>query len=157
MSPSPWLDPALPVDRLTPPQVAICTVYGEARSEPPEGIIAVAHVLAHRVAAGRFGSDLRAVCLQPFQFSCWNPVGGERNYQRVADLVRLLASGAPVTDPVVRQVAYLVHGVVDGYVRDTVKGATHYHTAALTPRPAWARDQVPVKQAGAHVFYAGVR
>ena len=156
----PWLAPDVQADLagLTEAQVAICTLYGEARSEPLEGIVAVANVLRNRVQDGRWGADYRAVCLAPWQFSCWTPVGGQRNYERVLALVRQMRAATPITDAGVRELTYIMHGVLrDGWLRDTVRGATHYHVAAMQPRPAWAQTVAPVKQVGHHVFYTGIR
>src|SRR5512134_3045692 len=55
------------------------TVYGEARGEPHEGRLAVAHVILNRARAGGwFGAGVSEVCLQ---FSCWNP--GDPNRPRL--------------------------------------------------------------------------
>ncbi len=155
----PWIRPDLAVmlGGLTEEQVAVCTVYGEARSEPPEGIIAVAWAIRHRVESGRWGATYQSVCLAPWQFSCWSVKGGEGNHQRVVALVEQMARGVPVDEAAAKQVAFLTHGVIKGYLKDTIKGAMHYHTVSLTPRPKWAQSVVPVAQRGAHVFYAGVK
>lgn len=156
---SPWIAPALQkqLDELTEAQVFIATLYGEVRSEPVEGIVAVAAVVRNRVNDGRWGKDYRRACLAPWQFSCWNPVGGVRNHDKVAALVKQMSERMSVTDPQVRELAYLAHGFLGGFLRDPVSGATHYHVATMQPRPKWARDQVPVAQKGHHVFYAGIR
>src|SRR5262249_10289780 len=61
------------------------TVYGEARCEPPEGQLAVAHVILNRVqSAVRWGSNIGEVCLKRWQFSCWNP--GDRNRELLSRL-----------------------------------------------------------------------
>ena len=46
------------------------TLYFEARGEKPHGLRAVATVIYNR--AQNTGKTFDAVCLQPFQFSCWN-------------------------------------------------------------------------------------
>jgi len=153
----PWIAPALPVDALTDAQVFIVTLYGEARSEPVEGIVAVGSCVRNRVQDGRWGKDYRAVCLAPWQFSCWSPKGGVRNFDRVSALVRTMAEKKVITDTVVRELTYLAHGFIANFIRDTVKGATHYHVATMQPRPRWAQDVMPVVQRASHVFYAGVK
>lgn len=45
------------------------TLYFEARGENPRGLQAVATVIYNR--AKNTGKTFEAVCLQPFQFSCW--------------------------------------------------------------------------------------
>ena len=57
--------------RLSDLEVTLVTLFGEARGEPVEGLIAVGSVIRNRVKAARFGSTYRAVCLARWQFSCW--------------------------------------------------------------------------------------
>jgi hypothetical protein len=58
------------------------TVFGEARGEPYQGRLAVAHVILNRVRAGGwFGASVSEVCLKRWQFSCWNP--GDPNRARL--------------------------------------------------------------------------
>ena len=151
-----WIAPDLPVAALSDEQIVVCTVYGEARAEPSEGQIAVAWVIRHRQQA-KPGATLTGVCLAPWQFSCWNPAGGAKNAAVVAALVRRMAAGEAITDPAAVQTAFLVHGVLKGYLPDPVKGATHYHTVSLQPRPKWAQAIQPIAQKGSHLFYAGVK
>lgn len=142
------------LDKLTEPQVLAVVLFGEARSEPIEGIVAVANVVRNRVAEKRwFGTTYREVCLKPWQFSCLNPLGGQKNYERVLALALHMASGTEVRDPLARQCIGVSLCVAQGYFLDSVKGANHYHTAVLMPRPTWAQDAIPVKQVASHVFY----
>jgi hypothetical protein len=48
------------------------TLYGEARSEGYEGILAVATVIFNRAKGDK--NEFAKVCLKPKQFSCWNDV-----------------------------------------------------------------------------------
>lgn len=140
--------------------VLACTLYGEARSEPTEGILSVACVIRNRVKAdlaqdGKpdwWGEGYRGVCLAPKQFSCWSPEGGAGNHAKVAQLVADLKVG-PVSDARYKECAWIATGVVNDWCRDTVKGATHYHTVSLMPRPVWAQPYTPVMQVHKHVFY----
>ncbi len=145
-------------------QVLACTLYGEARSEPLEGIIAVACVIRNRAqdTKGRWGKSIRDVCLQPKQFSCWNdgPLTTEKdgktihtNHGRLSTLVADLKAGVAPDDRF-KECAWVATGVVNNWNRDTVKGANHYHTASLIPRPAWAQEHAPIIQVKSHVFYA---
>lgn len=133
-------------------QVVAVTLYGECRSEPIEGQVAVGCVIRNRVGK-RFGKTFREVCLAPWQFSCFKPEGGKANYKKVLQLVELLARKEAVTDQPYKQCAYVAYGIVKDWIKDSVKGADHYHTAALTPRPAWAQKATPVIQVKSHVFY----
>jgi len=124
--------------------VLACTLYGEARSEPTEGILAVANVIRNRVNAQRaeWGEGYRGVCLKPELFSCWNDDGGG-NYAKLAQLVADLKVG-PVMDARYRECAWVATGVVNEWVRDTAHGADHYHTTARDPKPSWATGFVPL-------------
>lgn len=129
------------------------TLYGEARGEPISGQIAVGCTIRNRLndPKHRWGQSYRDICLQPKQFSCWND-GSDQNH---ADLMKaaslLLQKGDP--PPVLEQCAWIALGLVRGAILDTVKGANHYHTALLNPRPSWAQTYVPIKQVDHHVFY----
>ena len=53
------------------------TVWAEARGEPKEGQLAVAHVIWNRAKANKErwgGNSIAGVCRAPKQFSCWNNV-----------------------------------------------------------------------------------
>ena len=142
-------------------QVLACTLYGEARSEPTEGILAVACVIRNRVKADIggdtkpdwWGEGYRGVCLKKWQFSCWLPEGGAGNHQKLANLVEDLKQGK-ATDNRFKECAWIATGIVNEWGRDITNGADHYHVAGMTPRPAWAQAHLPIKQVAKHVFYA---
>ena len=135
-------------------QVLACTLFGEARSEPTEGIIAVGNVVKNRAqdAKHRWGTTIRGVCLQKWQFSCWVPEGGEGNYKRLAGLVADLKAG-PVSDSRYKECAWIATGIAKDWVRDNVSGANHYHHVSMLPRPKWAQAFVPKLQIKGHLFY----
>lgn len=140
--------------------ILACTLYGEARSESTESILAVACVVRNRVKAdlgndGKpdwWGEGYRGVCLKPWQFSCWHPEGGAGNYARMVKLVADLKVG-PVTEPRYTECAWIATGVINDWVRDVSMGADHYHQVSLTPRPSWAQAKTPIKQVGSHLLY----
>jgi N-acetylmuramoyl-L-alanine amidase len=140
------------IAKLDDVQVTAVTLYGEARSEPVEGQIAVASVIRNRVGK-RFGKTFRDVCLAPWQFSCWKVEGGKKNHERVMALVERLAKGETVEEQPYKQCAFVAYGIVHHWLNDSVAGADHYHTAAMQPRPKWAQKAVPLKQIAGHVFY----
>lgn len=147
-------------------QIVACTLYGEARSEPTEGILAVACVIRNRVKADLgsdtkpdwWGEGYKGVCLKPYQFSCWNdgPLVSDKgvltNHGKLAKLVADLKAG-PVTDARYKECAWIATGVVNDWGRDITNGADHYHVAGMMPRPDWARPRQPIKQVAKHVFY----
>lgn len=137
-------------------QVLACTLYGEARSELPDGILAVACVIRNRVNDKRWPDTFRGVCLQPWQFSCWHPEGGEGNHQKLAKLVADLKQGL-VTDSRFKECAWIAAGVLNDWVRDVTFGADHYHTMA-GKKPSWAEGFVPLNNIHQfprtkHLFY----
>lgn len=133
------------------------TLWGEARSEPVEGIIAVAHVIRNRQRQS--GRAWKTVVHQRLQFSCWWPQGGAANYERVIALGRKLVTGQAVTTAAWQECLWVAEGVMAGRVRDTVKGARHYLTTALltTDPPTWAKDGRVTAVIGRHAFLVGVK
>lgn len=135
------------------------TLWGECRSEPVEGVIAVASVIRTRAKRGaRLGAGYKAVCLKPKQFSCWNP-GTDANHVRLMQMAEKVAADYSVRstlvyDEVTRQIQYIAQGIMGGQILDRVKGADHYLTTDLFLKkpPAWARGQTPVCHVGAHSF-----
>ncbi len=157
---SDWLSPELrkAVDQLTDAQIVALVLYGEARSEPVQGVIAVGNVIRNRVRkAGWMGHDFKSVCTAKLQFSCLTPIGGAGNYKKVLQFAEKLAAKTQITNELERQCVWIATGIVGDYVVDQTKGATHYHTRNLTPRPKWAMGHVPVTQIAQHVFYNSVK
>ncbi len=155
-----WLDPEMQalVPQLTEPQRVSATLYGEARREPIEGLVAVASVIRNRVQKGGwFGTSYSDVCLKAHQFSCWSPAGGAKNYQRLLAFVQFLTRHVPVTNGAERQCIGVALCVMQDYFNDNVKQSTHYHVATMAPRPSWAQGVTPAVQKGGHVFYNTIR
>lgn len=146
------------VEQATEAQRVAATLWAEARSEPVQGIVAVANVIRNRAKKpGWWGDSYSGVCLAPNQFSCWTPAGGQRNYDRLLGVMQQFAAGTPITDPGLRECIGIAHLVIGDYLRDNTAGSTHYHTATMTPRPKWAKGHVPVVQCGGHSFYSTVK
>lgn len=57
---------------MTDAQVAARTLLGEAGDESFAGQQAVAAVIGNRLVLGRWGDTIKAVCLAPKEFSCWD-------------------------------------------------------------------------------------
>jgi hypothetical protein len=137
------------------------TMAGEARGEPVQGRIMVACIVRNRLAAGRWGDTVRAVCLAPAQFSCWWHYGGADNARATWALARLaveqFASVGRVADPLLRECVYLARGVLSGEIRDITRGATHYVTRELFRQrpPVWTSQARIVAEIGAHVCFVG--
>ncbi len=123
------------------------TIYGEARGElnKPEGgmqsLEAVAWVVRNRALQKRFGKSISNVCLQPWQFSCWN--NNDPNRPKLLNVT---------FDDKVFQTCYLTAtNVVFGKAEDCTFGADHYHTVRTAPY--WAKNAAPTVQIANHIFY----
>lgn len=151
------------VAQLTDLQTLALTLYGEARSEPIEGRIAIANVIRNRVSASRpsFGLSLKGVCLKAWQFSCWLPGGGKENYEHLMKIARQVWTEERQQHPapILRECFWIADGLIANQFRDNTEGATHYCTFKLWKEnpPAWTKGHRPVTTVGDHVFFAGVR
>lgn len=141
--------PDIPPDILADPaQVLARTLWGEARGEPVRGKEAVAAVVLNRVAraqarGGRYwwGGDIVAVCLKPWQFSCWNAADPNR--------AKLLA--VTEADAAFAACLRIARRAVAGSLTDPTAGATHYHARGI--HPPWAWRLAPCAEIGGHLFY----
>ena len=113
------------------------TLYLEARGEKPRGIRAVATVIYNR--AKNTGKTFEAVCLQPFQFSCWNA----SKTRKIAPKTRSDAKA---------------YGLCLAIEKELLTGNfeplgewTHYYNPRLCS-PKWARDGQNKTQIGNHIF-----
>ena len=129
------------------------TVWGEARGEPFLGRYAVACVVLNLVAfrpRGRafwWGGSIRAVCLKPWQFSCWNK--NDPNSRKIARL-----SLQTLVDSMCLQEA--VNAITKNASLDPTEGATHYHSIAIDKPGSWGEKIEYRTQVGSHVFYRRV-
>jgi N-acetylmuramoyl-L-alanine amidase len=142
---------------LTDHHALALTLWGEARSEPLEGRVAVANVVRNRLKSGRWGESYRDVCLWPWQFSCWKEQGGKENYFAVLKLARQLVNDEKPEDSTLRECLWIAHGMVGEWIRDSVNGATHYHTSDMNPKPYWTTGKTPICVVGKHMFYKGIK
>ena len=114
------------------------TIWREARSEGLAGMNAVAHVIANRGAASphnAWPSDVEQVCLQPWQFSCWNLTDPQRNlYPKDGDPQYAIAQRCPMMGD------------------DPTSGATAYFDVSILP-PPWAHPEDFTAQIGRLKFY----
>jgi spore germination cell wall hydrolase CwlJ-like protein len=116
------------------------TIYGESRPSDIDDAEAIASVIFNRVAYRNWPNTVHDVCMQPWQFSCWNKHDPNRN--------RILnASGTwwlKCQDIAARA---MIHSIVD-----KTQVSTHYHTHAMG-KPSWAKGKTPVYSTKAHAFY----
>lgn len=121
------------------------TAWGEARGEGQMGMEAVASVILNRVKSGItwWGTDIRTVCLKPWQFSCWNHNDPNR--------VKLMS--VTVSDLQFGDALHIAAMVRSGTLVDLTCGATSYYDFRMSKPPKWAKGQTPVVAIGHHLFY----
>lgn len=125
------------------------TIYGEARSEGYQGMLAVGWVVRNRAdAPSWWGKSVSEVCRKRLQFSCWNE----------DDPNLPLLKAATLEDPAFRTAYRAALGAYDRAEKDPTNGATHYVTTAKpsfakTWPPSWTLSMVPRGTVGAHMFY----
>ena len=130
---------------MTPEDILIATrtVWGEARSEPYEGKVAVMWVIRNRLEDNhRRENTLVGVVTEPYQFSCW--------LDNDPNKAKLEAVGP--NDPMyLESMKAVVDVLTSPEESDPTKGSQHYHTKTILPR--WAEDETPVYEVGHHLFY----
>ncbi len=138
---------------LTDDEAVLATLDGEVRGESLWGQLAVACVIRNRQQAKHLGRSFAYIVTAPYQFSCWwgqDSVNTVRCYQMAEQEI---ATGDAAYDP---QLRWIVDGLLSGDLsEDVAKGATHYLTRELyvsSNCPAWARNQPPLVEIGAHIF-----
>lgn len=139
-------------------QALVCTLYGEVRAEPIQGIIAAACVIRNRVnKPSWWGSSYKEVCLKKWQFSCWWE--NNSNTRAVYLVAQTLLQGIPASErdeAVLAELDWVAEGIMSGRIRDITKGANHYLTTALLnsgKAPDWAKGKAPDLVLGAHSFF----
>jgi hypothetical protein len=132
--------------QLEPRDRSICAVcvWREARNGGLDGMTLVAHAILNRATDKRWPNSIADVCLQKFQFSCFNPndpqvtkYPDERSWrdgeQAIDDALAARADGLP----------------------DPIDGANHYMTETLyesDKRPSWANFGAETFRGFGHVF-----
>lgn len=118
-------------------------VYHEARNQPIEGQLAVAHVTLNRLEAGK----LLTVCDVVFKSGYFSWTKDRR--KRAIDPSKFAKRAA---DKAAWETAQRVaRTALTDPDDDPVKGSTYFHTA--TSAPDWVPDMVRVTRIGDHVFY----
>jgi N-acetylmuramoyl-L-alanine amidase len=123
------------------------TIWGEARGEGAAGMRAVAHVLLNRAQDGRWGLSLGAVCLAPYQFSCWNLKDPNR-----AKMLGMFSGDIELTAPTA---AFGDANAERQQGIDPTGGATHYY-ADTSHAPDWANGAIQTAHIGHHIFFKHV-
>ena len=123
--------------QFTKDEIVAITILAEARGEGKSGMYAVACVISQRAKERK--KSAAQVCLQPWQFSCWNKNDPQRPH-----LKKLLRHElAPY--------AMMVAKNINNLDLTFTKQANHYHTKAV--RPYWSKGKQPVVTIGNHLFF----
>lgn len=128
--------------------ITTLTIWREACGEGYDGMLAVAWVIANRTReAKHWPTDAERVCLEPYQFSCWNtndpgrkryPAGGDLSYKQAA------AAWSAV-------MAAFSRGQ---YTQDPTDGAQFYVNRQLAEDPfAGKNEYLETASIGRHTFY----
>jgi spore germination cell wall hydrolase CwlJ-like protein len=117
------------------------TILAEARGDGRAGMYAVAACI--KVRAQKRNLSFKQVCLQPYQFSCWNK--NDPNRKKMDMLLTLPQA----------EYAWQLARNMDKVNTEAINKADHYMTVKLwkTGTVKWARGQKPVAFWGSHVFF----
>lgn len=134
-------------------QLMSLTIYGESRGEGRDGQIAVGSVILERVEHRAWdGNTIKAVCLMPYQFSCFLP--SDPNFIAL----KLMAKNfeAQYGRSSALQKCYAVaSGLIVGTIARTPEIAEHHATQYCTQSvfPDWKSKMKLVATVGHHEFY----
>jgi len=145
---------------MTIPQESInymaCTIFGEARGESIEGLVAVGNVIMNRAIASK--NSVKEICIAPKQFSCWNQ--DEPNFDLVRNLLSQLENGDEIKDPYIRQCIAVARAICNEDFLDNTHSSKNYVTvqrhqlakARNAGSDQWILRMKPVVIIGKHVF-----
>lgn len=126
-------------------QVFARTIYGEARGEYKKygrkALEAVGLVIANRSKQRK--QTITKVCLQPYQFSCWN----------VDDPNRKIILNVTTSDSLFIMCLDVANKIMQGQCHDFLEGANHYYSDTMNEQPWWAKGKTPVAHIGHHIFF----
>lgn len=116
-------------------------LYREARGEPIEGILAVAHVTINRTKSKLFPSSICEVVYQRTPRVC--------QFSWVCDKISLRKVNEVVYENL-KKVATFVYVNKDS-IEDKTDGALFYHADYVNPE--WRKKMTVTTQIGRHIFY----
>lgn len=133
------------------------TLYGEARGEGRQGMVAVACVIVTRAMIAAhymdvhgephplFGDgELSTACLEPEQFSSWN-----------ADDPNLpILKSVTTADPIFAMAVEIAAQAENDQLDDITDNATHYKVVGTFAK--WAVGKTPCVTIGKHEFYNNI-
>jgi spore germination cell wall hydrolase CwlJ-like protein len=146
------------------------TLVGEARSEGYEGMQAVMNVIKNRLKSpvkwwhrendGVPDDTLAAVCVDAWQFSCWND-GTKKGQKEDPNYKKCVLYSDPdnfaenLKDKYFARALSVVSLALNNDLKDLTSGSTHYY-ANYIAAPAWAKGKKPVIVIGRHKFFNNI-
>ena len=148
-----------PFGNLDDAQLLALCIYGEARNQGLDGMLAVGSVIMNRVRRQSWmGKTVKEVILKAEQFSCFNDDDPEtpRNEEdpNLDQLIEIAGDflGHTQKDDTLKETYWVAVGIRDQYLKSNVGPATNYHAKEVNP--GWAGKMKFVKKIGDHLFYA---
>ncbi|MES3016217.1 MAG: cell wall hydrolase [Bacteroidota bacterium] len=114
-------------------EVLARTIFGECEPNNDGEAMAIASVVKNRIGKAYWPYTAAAVCLQAWQFSCWNP--NDPNRDRIIN-----AKGAWF-----KECQRIAQAALETSWVDTAEGSTHYYLDTIKT-PKWANGKRPVKK-----------
>ena len=141
-----------PFEKLSDEQLMALCIYGEARDQGLDGMLAVGSVVMNRLRRQTWmGKTVKEVILKRYQFSCFNETDPNRK------LLALAADdfqGATERDGWLRAAYWVAIGILDHYLASNVAMATNYfRPSANAADPSWTKEMQFIKKIGDHFFY----
>jgi spore germination cell wall hydrolase CwlJ-like protein len=146
------------IELLDDREILARTLYGEARGEyiPPwgrtgentpgniDGLVAVGNVVMNRLHQQTwYGKNVRAVCLKPYQFSCWNQNDPNRKEIMMVDS----------KNPIFKICLEVASALCSLTCSDLTYGSDHYFSTSLNHPPKWAEFAEEKVTIGRHRFF----
>lgn len=137
------------LENLSNAEILALTIIGEARGEPIEGQVAVGCVIRNRCLT--YKKSYHDICLEPYQFSCWNET--DPNRVILDELAKYLINGQHIS---YRQCLWVASGIENFSINDNTAGATYYLTTRFFTdnRPKWAKDARNQTTLGKQTFFS---
>lgn len=126
------------------------TVFGESDYRNKDDATAIALTIKNRSELTNWPSSIARVCLQPWQFSCWNQSDPQR--ERIIAVTK--------DNKWFSECVKISKKVLGGKVDDVTNRSTHYF-ATYIGRPQWAKGKDPVysvehKSGSKHLFFNNI-
>lgn len=133
-------------DAYTLAMFALC-LWREARSEPDDGIIAVACCIRERVNGGYpgsawWGKTYAEVITKPYQFSSMTDPND-----------RQLISFPKESDENFIKCLIIAESILSGDLDHPAPTATHYFADYMSVKPGWSKRATFIKHIGHHLFW----